>query len=102
MRRRATVALGAVLVAVVATAVWAMWPISDSLGRDCGGGVFGTSVDREKDDTYLEPCNTLRDDRQGAVEVLGIMVGLALVGVGSWTARAVSDHPAELDRRRHP
>jgi hypothetical protein len=87
--RRAVIALALVLVAVVAIAIWASWPITDDLGRSCGGGVFGTSVERANDDSYLDVCNGLREARQAAVETPGIVVGLALLGVGTWVAWAV-------------
>jgi hypothetical protein len=94
--RRATIALGAILLAAVAVAIWAFWPITDPLGRPCGGGVFGTSVERPNDDSYLDVCNGLRDQRQTAVETPAIVAGLALVGGGVWVAVAVVDHRNRL------
>ena len=83
------ITFGLVLVAVVGVAVWASSPITDDLGRACGGGVFGTSDARLNDDSYLDVCNGLRDARRAAVETPGIVVGLALIGVGIWVSWAV-------------
>jgi hypothetical protein len=62
----------------------------------CGGGVFGSSVARLNDDSYLDVCNGLRDDRRAAVETPGIAVGLALVGVGIWLAWSVVERRHQL------
>ena len=78
------------------TVVGLSWPITDSLGRTCGGGVFGTSVARANDDSYLDVCNGLRDDRRAAVQTPGIVAALALIGVGIWVSWAVVDHRNRL------
>jgi len=96
VHRWAAAALALVLVAAAAVAIWASWPITDELGRSCGGGVFGTSVERVNDDSYLDVCNGLREDRRAAVQTPGIVVGLTLVGVGIWVSRAVVERRNRL------
>ena len=83
VHRWAAAALALVLVAAAAVAIWASWPITDELGRSCGGGVFGTSVERVNDDSYLDVCNGLRDQRSCA-STLHASTSTAATGGQSW------------------
>jgi hypothetical protein len=94
--RRATLALVVVLLAGAGVAVWALWPITDPLGRSCGGGVFASSQERWNDDSYLDVCNGLRDERRAAVVVPAVVAAFALVGAGAWFASASVAQPSRL------
>jgi hypothetical protein len=83
VRRTAAVFVLAALCAVV-VAVWAMRPVVDELGRDCGGGVFGTTQPNVGDDSYLDVCNGDREQRAQAVGTAAIPVGLVLLVSGGW------------------
>jgi hypothetical protein len=93
--RRAAVAL--LLSAALATGVliWALLPISDPLGRSCGGGVFSSSVPRPNDDSYLDVCNGLRRQRRDQLATPAPLAGLLLLGSLAWAGALVV-------RRRDP
>lgn len=90
MRNRALLALGLVVAGLVAVTVWAWWPITDPLGRSCGGGVFGMSVARADDDSYLDVCNGLRNQRRTLVVTPAVVGGLTLAAAAAWVAWAVA------------
>jgi hypothetical protein len=91
MRKRAVLTLALVVAGLVGVAVLAWWPITDLLGRSCGGGVFGTSVARAGDDSYLDVCNGLRDQRRALVQTPAVVGGLVVVAAAAWVTWLVID-----------
>ena len=91
MRKRAALTLGLALAGLLGVAVWAWWPITDPLGRSCAGGEFGTSVTRAGDDSYLDVCNGLRDQRRTLVETPAVVGALAVIAGAVWVTWVVID-----------
>jgi hypothetical protein len=82
--RRALVGLVLALVLVVGVLVWAIQPITDDLGRSCGGGVFSSTAVDASDDSYKDVCDGLRDARAQAVQPVAVVGVLALLGCLGW------------------
>jgi hypothetical protein len=82
--RRALIALALAVLAAGVLLAWAVRPIVDDLGRSCGGGVFSVTQPDTSDDSYLDVCSGLRDDREQVIQPVAVVVGLVLIGCLGW------------------
>ena len=77
--RRALIVLTLSVLAAAGLVLWARQPVSDPLGRSCGGGISSVTSPNRDDDSFMDGCDSVRQSRERDIQAWAVPTGAALL-----------------------